>query len=169
MAIIQRTKFQLEDRWVPFGRARLENDHIRLSGLGYHQKVQLSSIQEMYWHDDLIALKCDGGKVIELIMRSAALWRYELHSLCSFVDAESKMGMFMRSVREDIFQAEIASGDGMMQEPVLASGDGMLIEPVLASTDGMVTGDGAEEPVEVKVSKTKKRAKTKKGQTTPTA
>lgn len=124
MARIAASKFQLEDRWVPFGRARLEKDHISLSGLGFRKKIQLSDIEEVYWQADILALKYDGGKILEMVIQSAALWRYELQTLCGLVDIESDAQMFMRSVRKDTVKVEYDSGDGVALKPSNISGDG---------------------------------------------
>ncbi len=124
MARIAASKFQLENRWVPFGRARLEKDHISLSGLGFRKIIRLSDIEEMYWQADILALKYEDGEILEMVMESAALWRYELQTLCGLVDIESDARMFMRSVRKDAVNVEFAGGDGVALKPSKISGDG---------------------------------------------
>ncbi len=124
MARIAASKFQLENRWVPFGRARLEKDHISLSGLGFRKKIQLSGIEEMYWQADILALKYEDGEILEMVIESAALWRYEIQTLCGLVDIESDARMFMRSVRKDAANEEYASGDGVGLHSIKISGDG---------------------------------------------
>jgi len=87
--VILNSKFNLEDRRVFFGRARLMPDRIVLKGLFYKRVVSLDAIQEVRWSSDLIVLGLRDGDELELIIQSAALWKFELQSRCGLTDNAS--------------------------------------------------------------------------------
>ncbi len=85
--LILKSKFDLEDRRVWFGKARLLADRIILKGLGYSKSILLTSIKEVRWSSDLLVVECEDGDHVEMIIQSAALWKYELQARCSLKDA----------------------------------------------------------------------------------
>ncbi|NQV72733.1 hypothetical protein HQ496_06395 [bacterium] len=84
--VILKSKFDLEDRRVLFGTARLLPDRIVLKGWFYKRVIALNSIQEVRWSSDLVVLGLSDGEEIEMIIQSAALWKYELQARCGFTD-----------------------------------------------------------------------------------
>jgi len=83
---ILKSKFSLEDKHVWFGRARLLADRIILKGLGYSKKIMLSSVSEVRWSADILVIECEDGDSVEMIIQSAALWKYELQARCGLKD-----------------------------------------------------------------------------------
>jgi len=84
--VVLKSKFDLEDRRVLFGTARLLPDRIVLKGWFYKRVITLESIQEVRWSSDLVVLGLRDGEEIEMIIQSAALWKYELQARCGFTD-----------------------------------------------------------------------------------
>jgi hypothetical protein len=84
--VILKSKFDLDDRRVFFGQARLMPDRIVLKGLFYKRMIALSTIKEVRWSSNLIVLGLDDGDEVDLIIQSAALWKYELQARCGLTD-----------------------------------------------------------------------------------
>jgi hypothetical protein len=84
--IVLQSKFDLEFQRVWFGTAKLMPDRIVLKGLFYKRSVMLSQIQEVRWSSDLIVLGLYDGDELDMIIQSAALWKYELQARCSLTD-----------------------------------------------------------------------------------
>ena len=89
--VILNTKFDLEDRRVFFGRARLLPDRIVLKGLGYKKVVKLDEIEEIRWSTDLICLFLDNGEEVDMMIQSSALWKFELQSRCGLSDSSTQL------------------------------------------------------------------------------
>ena len=89
--VILKSKFDLEDRRVLFGVARLLPDRIVLKGWFYKRVIALDSIQEVRWSSDLVVLGLSDGEEIEMIIQSAAHWKYELQARCGFMDVVQNM------------------------------------------------------------------------------
>ena len=60
--VVLKSKFDLEDRRVLFGKARLLHDRIVLKGWFYKRVITLESIQEVRWSSDLVVLGLGTGK-----------------------------------------------------------------------------------------------------------
>ena len=88
--VILKSKFNLEHQRVFFGRARLLPNCIILKGLGYKQVVRLDEIQEIRWSSDLLSIGLMDGTEIDMIIESAALWKFELQSRCNLLDARNE-------------------------------------------------------------------------------
>jgi len=84
--VILESRFQLEDRRVWFGKAKLLAERIVLKGWGYSKRIPLASIREVRWSSDILVLVCDDSEEVELIISSAALWKYELQARCGLKD-----------------------------------------------------------------------------------
>ena len=85
--VILKSKFDLDDRRVFFGKARLLPDRIVLKGVGYKKVVKLDEIQEVGWSSDLLSLFLTSGEELDMMIQSAALWKFELQARCGFTDA----------------------------------------------------------------------------------
>ena len=85
--VVLQSKFDLEFRRVLFGTAKLMPDRIFLKGLFYKRTIMLSQIQEVRWSSDLIVLGLYDGDELDMIIQSAALWKYELQARCSLTDS----------------------------------------------------------------------------------
>lgn len=85
--VILKSKFDLEFHRVFFGVARLMPDRIVLKGLFYKRVILLSEIQEVRWSSDIIVFGLFGGEELEMMIQSAALWKYELQSRCNLTDS----------------------------------------------------------------------------------
>lgn len=84
--VILKSKFQLEFHRVFFGVAKLMPDRMVLRGLFYKRVILLTEIQEVRWSSNLVVLGLFGGEELEMIIQSAALWKYELQSRCNLTD-----------------------------------------------------------------------------------
>ena len=60
--VVLKSKFDLEDSRVLFGKARLLPDRIVLKGWFYKRVITLESIQEVRWSSDLVVLGLGTGK-----------------------------------------------------------------------------------------------------------
>ena len=87
------SRFDLNDQRVWFGRAKLLADRIVLKGIGYHRRIMLDEIVEVRWAADELVIVLRDGDEIDLNIRSAALWKYELQARCGLSDATG--GTFM--------------------------------------------------------------------------
>lgn len=84
---VLESRFQLNDQRVWFGKAKLLADRIVLKGIGFKKQILLSDIVEVRWAaDELIIVTLDGEEV-DMTIRAAALWKYELQSRCGLKDA----------------------------------------------------------------------------------
>ena len=89
--VVLKSKFNLEYHRVFFGVARLLPDRIVLKGWFFKQIIFLDSIQEVRWSSDLVVLGLSDGEEIEMMVQSAALWKYELQARCGFTDVGHNM------------------------------------------------------------------------------
>lgn len=87
--VILSSKFDLEDRKVFFGKARLLPDRIVLKGWFYKRIIPLDNIKEVRWSSSLIVLGLYDGEELEMIIHSAALWKFELQARCGLTDSNS--------------------------------------------------------------------------------
>ncbi len=85
--VILQSKFDLEYRRVFFGQAKLMPDRVVLKGLFYKRVIMLAEVQEVRWSSDLIVLGLYNGDELEMIIQSAALWKYELQARCGLTDS----------------------------------------------------------------------------------
>ena len=79
---VLESRFQLNDERVWFGKAKLLADRIVLKGLGYHRRIMLADIVEVRWAADDLVLVCGNGEEIDMTIKAATLWRYELQARC---------------------------------------------------------------------------------------
>lgn len=86
---VLESRFDLNERRIWFGKAKLLADRIVLKGLGYHRRIYLKDIVEVRWASDELVIVLEGGEEIDLAIRAAALWKYELQSRCGLKDAQS--------------------------------------------------------------------------------
>jgi len=86
---VLESRFDLNERRVWFGKAKLLADRIVLKGLGYHRRIYLKDIVEVRWASDELVIVLEGGEEIDLAIRAAALWKYELQARCGLKDARS--------------------------------------------------------------------------------
>lgn len=89
---VLESRFDLNDRRVWFGRAKLMPDRILLRGIGYQRRIMLADIVEVRWAADELVLVLSDGDEVDMTIRSAALWKYELQARCGLKDA-SKAGI----------------------------------------------------------------------------
>jgi len=80
------SRFKLEDRTVLFGRAKLMADRLVLRGLGFSARIMLEDIVEIRWSGDMLEIECADGENYPMILRAAALWKYELQARCGLKD-----------------------------------------------------------------------------------
>jgi len=87
--VILSSRFDLEDRKVFFGKAKLLPDRIILKGLFYKRVISIDEIKEVRWSSSLIVLGLYDGDELELMIQSAALWKYELQARCGLTDTNA--------------------------------------------------------------------------------
>ena len=122
------SRFDLNDQRVWFGKAKLLADRIVLTGLGYHRRIMLEDILEVRWAaDELVIVLADGDEV-DMTIRSAALWKYELQARCGLKDAGMATGL----------------PDALKSAPVRPRPEDIDLQPQL--TPGTPTGDGVQGP-----------------------
>ena len=76
--VILESRFQFKDERVWLGKAKLLPDRIILSGMGYGERILLDEILRVEWSDDELTIVLEDDRVFELVIRSAALWKYEI-------------------------------------------------------------------------------------------
>ena len=86
---VLESRFDLNDRRVWFGRAKLMPDRILLRGIGYQRRIMLEEIVEVRWAADELVLVLSDGDEVDMTIRSAALWKYELQARCGLKDASA--------------------------------------------------------------------------------
>ena len=64
-------------------------DRIILKGLGYKRIINLDSISEIRWSSDLLAIGLEDGDEVDLMIQSAALWKFELQARCNLKDVKA--------------------------------------------------------------------------------
>jgi len=115
--VILKSKFKFEHDRVFFGRARLLPNCIILKGLGFKQIVRLDEIQEIRWSSDLLAIGLTDGTEIDLIIESAALWKFELQARCNLKDFSNESDL---SDAPSTPTTEAGDGSYNGEHPVLA-------------------------------------------------
>ena len=87
---LRSSPFQYADRRLLFARARLYEDRITLSGLGWtgwhKQTVRLKAVENIDWWagtcDEVnFALHLRSGESLHMCLRGAGLWNYKLKEL----------------------------------------------------------------------------------------
>ena len=106
--VVLKSKFGLEERRIWFGLARLLPDRIVLKGLFYKRIIFLDAIQEVRWSSDLIVLGLFDGEEVELIIQSAALWKFELQARCGLTESTQNLAALKTTNPEPVDP----SGDG---------------------------------------------------------
>ena len=86
MQVLQ-SRFDLNDRRVWFGKAKLLHDRVLLRGIGFEQRIMLDEIVEVRWAADELVIVLASGEEVDMTIRSAALWKYELQARCGLKDA----------------------------------------------------------------------------------
>lgn len=86
---VLESRFDLNDRRVWFGRAKLMPDRILLRGIGFQRRIMLQDIVEVRWAADELVLVLSDGEEVDMTIRSAALWKYELQARCGLKDAST--------------------------------------------------------------------------------
>jgi hypothetical protein len=86
---VLESRFDLNERRVWFGKAKLLADRIVLKGLGYHRRIYLKDIVEVRWAGSELVIVLEGGEEVDMHVRAAALWKYELQARCGLKDAHS--------------------------------------------------------------------------------
>jgi len=66
--VILSSRFDLEDRKVFFGKAKLLPDRIILKGLFYKRVISIDEIKEVRWSSSLIVLGLYDGDELELMI-----------------------------------------------------------------------------------------------------
>ena len=118
--VVLKSKFGLEERRVIFGIARLLPDRIVLKGLFFKRVIPLEQVQEVRWASDLVVLGLYDGEEIEMIIQSAALWKYELQTRCGLTDA---------ALNVDTFNAKDSQvGENVDSQPKTNGVDGGLFD-----------------------------------------
>ncbi|MDA0378159.1 MAG: hypothetical protein O3C45_00015 [Bacteroidetes bacterium] len=84
---VLESRFDLNDRRVWFGRAKLLPDRMMLRGIGYQRRIMLADIVEVRWAADELVIVLRDGDEVDMTIRSAALWKYELQARCGLKDA----------------------------------------------------------------------------------
>lgn len=84
---VLESRFDLNDRRVWFGKAKLLPDRVLLRGIGYERRIMLEEIVEVRWAADELVLVLADGEEVDMTIRSAALWKYELQARCGLKDA----------------------------------------------------------------------------------
>ena len=91
--MVLKARFKSGYRLILFGTARLLQDRILLKGLGYRKTILFNDIVEVRWVlDELTVVTRDGDEEL-LIIKSAALWKYELQSRCGLKDMSQDMSI----------------------------------------------------------------------------
>lgn len=124
--VVLKSKFDLEDRRVFFGVARLIPDRIVLKGLFYKRIIELDQIREVRWSSQLIVLGLFSGEELELVIQSPALWKFELQARCGLKDSINTFEKVKistdsdRKITEDeiSLSANLATEDGVTPKPV---------------------------------------------------
>lgn len=99
--VLRSSPFQYADRRLLFARARLYEDRITFSGLGWtgwhKQTVWLKTVENVDWwagtSDEVnFALHLRDGESLHMCLRGAGLWNYKVRELIPRLDsAEEKM------------------------------------------------------------------------------
>jgi len=84
---VLESRFQLNDQRVWFGKAKLLADRVVLKGIGYKKLILLADIVEVRWASDELIIVTRDGEEVDMTIRAAALWKYELQSRCGLKDA----------------------------------------------------------------------------------
>jgi|GEM_PF-783395 len=84
---VLESRFDLNDQRVWFGKAKLLPDRIVLKGLGYHRRIDLEDIVEVRWVADELVIRLRNGDEIDMTIKAAALWKYELQARCGLTEA----------------------------------------------------------------------------------
>lgn len=84
---VLESRFQLNDQRVWFGKAKLLADRIVLKGIGFKKLILLTDIVEVRWASDELVIVTQDGEEVDMTIRAAALWKYELQSRCGLKDA----------------------------------------------------------------------------------
>jgi hypothetical protein len=119
---VLESRFDLNDRRVWFGRAKLLPDRMLLRGIGYERRIMLQDIVAVRWAADELVLVLADGDEVDMTIRSAALWKYELQARCGLKDA-TQAGLLpdaanTRTLRSDALPSpdqvvvNIPAGDG---------------------------------------------------------
>ena len=114
--VILKSKFKFEHERVFFGRARLLPNCIILKGLGFKQIVRLDEIQEIRWSSDLLTIGLSDGTDIEMIIESAALWKFELQARCNLQDFRNESDL---SEAPSTPTTEAGDGSSIGEHPTL--------------------------------------------------
>ena len=114
--VILESRFQLEDRRVWFGKAKLLTERIVLKGWGYSKSIPLASIRKVRWSSDILVLVCDDSEDVELIISSAALWKYELQARCGLKDVAAGTFIDRRDGREEAGSDQDSEADSSREE-----------------------------------------------------
>lgn len=86
---VLESRFDLNDERVWFGKAKLLADRIVLKGIGYYRKIDLADIVEVRWAASELVIVLQDGDEIDMTIKAAALWKYELQARCGLRDAGS--------------------------------------------------------------------------------
>ena len=99
--VLRFSPFQYADRRLLFARARLYEDRITLSGLGWtgwhKQTVQLKAVENIDWWagtcDEVnFALHLRNGESLHMCLKGAGLWNYKIKELVPMLNStEEKM------------------------------------------------------------------------------
>jgi len=103
---VLESRFQLNDQRVWFGKAKLLADCVVLKGIGFRKQIMLSDIVEVRWAADELIIVTQQGEEVDMTIRAAALWKYELQSRCGLKDAAQSTAQtlnapHLRDVRPD--------------------------------------------------------------------
>ncbi len=90
-----------------------------LKGWGFSRRIPLASIREVRWSSDILVLVCDDSEDVELIISSAALWKYELQARCGLKDVSNGSFIDRRDGSE-----EVGSGQDGEEESLSAESEG---------------------------------------------
>ena len=140
------SRFKLEDRTVLFGRAKLMADRLVLRGLGVSARIMLEDIVEIRWSGDMLEIECADGENYPMILRAAALWKYELQARCGLKDVNPAIQL-QASGDGPTATSKVASDEDASHSETESLQEG--VEPRETGTDSPVpAGDGAHGEVD---------------------
>jgi hypothetical protein len=149
---VLESRFDLEERRVWFGKAKLMADRIVLKGWGYNRRIYLKDIVEVRWGGDELVIVLQDGEELDMRIRAAALWKYELQARCGLTDARSQESI-MEPLRPGITSPSESRDEGLntreaprdRERSFLESASSYRIRPMTAeqeppARDGMSSG-----------------------------
>lgn len=137
---VLESRFDLNDERVWFGKAKLLPDRIVLKGLGYHRRIDLEDIVEVRWAADELVIGLRNGDEIDMTIKAAALWKYELQARCGLTEAATGDIIAGMTTKETV--SSVPERDEGAQSPDAIVGEEEAIgNPTRKSKPGVEDGD----------------------------